>query len=387
MADPAVLYVVTAVVVAALIVWVITVLLTAPKLVPAPPKLAPHPASGILAAQRRSTPPPAAGTPLRAPAAGSPPPGVFGRGMPPGPAPALATVIVEIPSRPPPAIAVNLPTMRQRLDSHPEIQDTLPGDGPLITVPEDEGGPPGPPLTLVSALGRSDPSPRERPDGAFAIVDRNHLFALADGSGHAAGASASQLAVDAVTAAFDLDDTSAFVDNPNLSPRANRLRRAILLANRKITHRANEASKKAIGGTTGTGLRTAVVAVYFAPNNRRIYVANVGASRCFRLRTAVIEELTSGAAMAGGVLGAKDSVDVQVVSLTAQAADVYLLCTAGLARALASEDIGTRIMTAASLEAATTSLVDAAKEKGEAADLTAILVRVEGPTVTPMPPF
>src|SRR6202034_3090572 len=82
------------------------------------------------------------------------------------------------------APVVILPPMRQRLDSHTEIRD----DGTSAAKPVPPGGTgtedPSPPsrgaspFSLVSAIGRSDPSqgPTERSE----IVDRHRLFILAN---------------------------------------------------------------------------------------------------------------------------------------------------------------------------------------------------------------
>src|ERR1700677_4244498 len=187
MPDPQVLYIVTAVVVLALVAWVVVVL------------------------GRPETPLEAAGKPARGSAAGTD---------------------AE-------AAAADSKDDRPKLNSHTEIRDE-PGSAPSVSQAvemqvdvEEEEEPTGPnALILVTAVGLTDPGlKRKHNEDAYATLEDHHLFVIADGMGrHAAGEIASQLCVDAITEAFN---TGAFgpAMEPSLPRRASRLRGSIQLAN------------------------------------------------------------------------------------------------------------------------------------------------------------
>ncbi len=341
MADPLVLYVVAAVVIAGLLIWVAVVLATAPPAVDAAMTM---------------------------------PPADTARRVAPTTSQVSEPRVVEAPAEEEAAVVVNLPPMRSRLDSHPEIRDEPRGEPSVIVMSDEAPESGGPPLVLVSAVGATDPSALGGRDHAFSVVDRHHLFVLADGAGHAHGGAASRLVVEAIAAAFDADDTSAVPDDPELSPRGNRLRRAIRLANRKVMRRAADPA-------VGEGLRTRVLAVHFAPNNARVFIGQVGQTRCWLVRDNVISTPTREFGPGVGdeaqkrVVGVTDAIDVHVTEQGAQAGDVYVCCSSRLAAVLTAADL-LPCLSSPTLEAATTAIVDAAKAKG-CDDLTVILVRVD----------
>ena len=332
MADPMVLYVVTGLVALGLFTWVGVVLATAPdgRRLEVPPSGRPAVSVGVVAR-------------------------------------VAAPRIIEDAGRESSPVVVNLPPIRSRLDSHPEIQDGPPVPAGVEIV-DDDAPVSGHPFVLVTAVGRNEPGAEGRSEEAFAIVDRHHLFVLADGAGgQKVGGVASQLAVETITASFDSDSPSRFPDDRALSRRANRLRRAVLEANRKIVRRSGD-----IEAYEGMGTR--VVAAYFSPNNRQVHVGQVGDCPCFRVRAGRIARLTSSRQSS---LGTREAVDVDISVESAEGGDVYLLCSHGLARALAEADLLRCVSSSASLEAATTMLVDRAK--GHTSNVTAILIRVDSP--------
>ncbi len=349
MADPNALYIVTAVVISGLVAWVVLVLITAPRLVPMTP-LVPEDV-----AKKDALP---------------------ARIQGPGPllrieAPAVFDAMHAMHAMP---VIVKLPPMRSRLDSHTEIQDEADGEAASILMPEDDA-PSGPPLVLVTAVGRADPFARKKHEDAFAIVDRHHLFVIADSMGrYTAGEVASQLAVDTIAGAFDSDGTSIYPDDPALPRRANRLRRAILVANRKILSRAREIQAY-------TGMGTTAVALYFSPNNQRAHIAYVGGSRCYRVRGSQIALLTreNDAGTSGAALGPDESVKVEIVNDLPLPGDAYLLCSLGLSSAVPEAEMLASILGAKTLEVATTVLVEKARAESGRDNITAILVRVDAP--------
>ncbi|HEY8087823.1 MAG TPA: protein phosphatase 2C domain-containing protein, partial [Polyangiaceae bacterium] len=311
MPDPHVLYVVTAVVVLGLVAWVVVVLSRPAEDEPSGATGAPE-AAGV---KTGSSPPAAASTRSKPPSA------------PPG-AP-------DDDDRP-------------KLDSHAEIRDD-PSVNITAEVPvdvEEEEEPTGPnALILVTAVGRTDPGlKRKHNEDAYAILEDHHLFVIADGMGrHAAGEVASQLCVDAISEAFR---TSTFGEakQPPLPKRASRLRGSILLANDRILGAAQENDAYA-------GMGTTVVSAYFSPNNQRVYIAHVGDSRCYRLRSGKLTQLTTdhtlgaagiqgkSAAVLSRAVGIEENVEVDISMESPLPGDIYLLCSDGLSRMVPNEAI------------------------------------------------
>jgi serine/threonine protein phosphatase PrpC len=388
MADPMVLYVVTAIVVAGLAIWVVVVLLTADNARPMAPMLAPAaPAATPPLESRaektgnkrrrakkrkkeRAEEPKAEEEEEEEPddddKEAEEPEAAGGDGKPADP-----VIADKLGSSS--ALVVALPTMRQRLDSHPEIEDggAAEPESQPYQAPESVR-PPGPALSLATAMGRTDPATRKQNEDAFAIIDRHHLFVVADGAGRAAPDVASQLAVDAIAATFDEEDPKV-ADVRGLSRRANRLRRAVLSANRKILERA-------IMTPANSGMGASAVAVHFSPDNHRVHVAHVGDARCYRVRAGAVALVTNKTATEAALrLGARESLDIGIVVESPEPGDLYVVCSDGLSRALTAAEILASVSGLESLEDATTKLVDRAKAKGDREDITAILVRVEAP--------
>jgi|GEM_PF-503085 len=353
MPDPHVVYVVTAVVVLGLVAWVVVVLSRPVKEGPQAQPL-----------QR-------AGGPAEAPDA---------------PAASAATARAPSASRSTPP-ATDPFDRKARLDSHAEIQDNAPSVTVTAEVPvdvEEEEEPTGPnALILVTAVGRTDPGlKRKHNEDAYATLEDHHLFVIADGMGrHAAGEVASQLCVDAISEAFR---TGAFGSSrqPPLPRRASRLRASIQLANERILAAAQENDAYA-------GMGTTVVAAYFSANNQRVYIANVGDSRCYRLRGGKLTQLTTdhtlGAAGIQGksssvlsrAVGIEEGVEIDITMESPLPGDIYLLCSDGLSRMVADDVILETLQQVGDLEEATKVLIDKANQGGGRDNITTILVRVD----------
>ena len=288
----------------------------------------------------------------------------------------------------PPPTAVDMPKGGKTwLHSYAEIQDEPEGEeggGTISLEIDEEDEPTGPhALILVTAVGRTDPGlKRKHNEDAYAILEDHHLFVIADGMGrHAAGEVASRLCVDAMVEAFQSSDFGPPVQ-PRLPKRAARLRGATIKANDRILAeaRANEAYE---------GMGTTVVSAYFSPNNPRVYIAHVGDSRCYRWRSGKMTQLTTdhtlGAAGIQGktanilsrAVGIEDVVDIDIAIESPQPGDIYLLCSDGLSRMVAADEIESVLASAVDLEAATNALTDMANRGGGRDNITVILVRVE----------
>ncbi len=402
MADPMVLYVVTSIVIAGLAIWVVLVLATAKDAVPmtalpavAPPEADAKPPAGSKQGKNKKNRKREAGKetenrakepkeeqakekekekkkerePEQAQDGEAPP--ESGRSK--SPSPSITNLAEDEPPVSSSALVVALPRMRQRLDSHPEIDDGA-APAPEPYQAPDSVPPSASPLSLVSAMGRTDPATRKSNEDAFAIIDRHHLFVVADATGGATPDLASQLTVDVVAGTFDEEDPKPSIDVRGLSRRANRVRRAVLAANRKLRERT-------IAAASSTPMRVSVAVVHFSPDNQRVHVAHVGGARCYRVRHGSIEWLRSNPEeVSSDRLGVKDSIEVEVLVETPQPGDLYLICSDGLCHALAEAELLASVQGAATLEGATTKLVDRAKAKGEREDITGIVVRVDTPT-------
>jgi protein phosphatase len=276
---------------------------------------------------------------------------------------------------------------KPRLRSHAEIHDepTEP-TSPRSSLPgeTEDDGPTGPnALILVTAVGRTDPGlKRQHNEDAYAILEDHQLFVIADGMGrHAAGEVASQLCVEAIGEAFRSGDFGAPRDPP-LPKRAARLRGATLLANQRILAAAKE-------NDYYSGMGTTVVSAYFSANNQRVYIAHVGDSRCYRLRAGMLTQLTRDhtlgnagiqgrtATILSRAIGVEPEVEVDVQVESPRPGDVYLLCSDGLSRMVAADEITATLRSTPDLDVATKTLTDLANRGGGRDNITVILVRVD----------
>jgi protein phosphatase len=290
------------------------------------------------------------------------------------PAPAAPIPAAAPPIKEPLPPVVVLPPIRHRLDSHPEIQDSsLPP--PVIVMPDaNTSAAQAPLLALVTAVGRSEPDPGKTPE-RHAIVEQDHLFVFADGAGRKAGPDlVSGMAVEALTQAFAKDEASAFLDDPKLSARANRVRRAVLAANIALLKRARAMAFGGLGASAFVG--------HFSPKNDELFVARVGANRAYRLRGGELVRLTTS--QAARQVGLVERVEVEVVTSPTQPDDLYLFCSEGLATILDDAALATALKVGSSLEDMTQRLIAALGGSKEGAkDQLAIVVRIDSSAPPP----
>jgi protein phosphatase len=241
-------------------------------------------------------------------------------------------------------------------------------------------------LILVTAHGRTDPGlKRKHNEDALLLLEAHHIFLIADGMGrHAAGEVASRLAVDAVGSSFVTGDFGEFPRDTGLTERGSRLKRAIQVANKRVLEEAHNVDAY-------SGMGTTVVSAYFSLNRKRVYVAHVGDSRCYRLRGAGFEQLTQDHTLeaagikgpTGGYLsravGIEENVEVDVRAEAVMANDTYLLCSDGLSRMATDAEIREIMLTERNLQVAVQRLIDLANARGGKDNVTVILVRAEEP--------
>jgi len=222
------------------------------------------------------------------------------------------------------------------------------------------------------------------------------LYLVADGlGGHAAGAVAARLTASTIDDFVGLVSASAEVSWPfgyclQISFEQNALRTAVLLANLKVCHAAEEREDC-------SGMGSTVVA--FWARGETAFWTHVGDSRLYQLRDAELRQLSEDHSLVQeqlrrGIItpkeaqnhalrnvvthavGTRDPLDVQVQEQPLRHGDCYLLCCDGLTD-LVSHDRIHRILTRGlSLQSTCQALVDAANEAGGEDNITVVLVRV-----------
>jgi serine/threonine protein phosphatase PrpC len=220
------------------------------------------------------------------------------------------------------------------------------------------------------------------------------LYVVADGmGGQNAGEVASRTAIDVVTTfirrSVDSEMTWPFGIEPNLSYNGNRLRTAIMLANKRVWRDA-ESREEHIG--MGSTIVSALV------EDSAITLCGAGDCRAYRIRQENLEQVTTddswvqAAHLAGALdvdqfrghplrnivtkaVGAKESIELDVREESLQVGDLFLLCSDGLHAMLPNARILEIILTSRQdLEKAVVSLITAANDAGGKDNVTALLL-------------
>lgn len=238
---------------------------------------------------------------------------------------------------------------------------------------------------LVTASGVTDRGrKRQVNEDSFLLLHDHAVFAVADGmGGYHGGEVASSLAVNTVREAFeDKAFGNELQSNRPLPRRSRELASALLEANRSVSELARQKPELSQMGTT-------LVAARFSPNKQRVYIANVGDSRCYRLRAGKLTQLTTDHTMSKlgdngptknqlyRAIGVKSSVDIDVVVDVPLAEDVYLLCSDGLPKMASSDEIQDILLGEPDLDLAAHKLITLANEAGGRDNVTVVLVRVQ----------
>ncbi len=231
----------------------------------------------------------------------------------------------------------------------------------------------------LSDIGRK----RKANEDAILILPKAGVFCVADGMGGAAGGElASRWTVEAVRSAFPTGVESA--------QKTAQIRQALNAASRRIKAMADE---RAIVGA-GT---TAVVLFFDDYQPEQAAIVHAGDSRAYRLRDGFLECLTedhSLAAAAGlahdgalpsmfrGVItraiGLDDTVELDEIVVQVKAGDCYLLCSDGLTKMLADNEIRALITAVPLPDPAriATALVEEANRAGGDDNVSVIVVCV-----------
>lgn len=232
---------------------------------------------------------------------------------------------------------------------------------------------------------------RKRPsnEDAFGFSVEDGVYVVCDGmGGAAAGEIASSLAVDEMLRLFSCRNGCV---PTQLSAVAEE---AVSAANQAIYSRSQRNYRLNGMGTTLVGL---------VAEERRVWVLNVGDSRCYRLRKRHLELLTHDHSLVEEqvqlgrmtraeaqrsplrnvitrALGTQCNVTPDIFEFEAEPGDLFLLCSDGLTRELSDPQIEA-LMEAQpghSLDEICAGLVQQAKKAGGQDNITCLLVRAEG---------
>ena len=250
---------------------------------------------------------------------------------------------------------------------------------------------------MIEAFGRTDVGRRRKVnEDSFLVAPDASLYAVCDGmGGHNAGEVASRMAIETLLAfveksAVEKEITWPWGLDANLSFDANRLKTAIRLANSRVFQAADNREEL-------TGMGTTVVASVVTGDVMTI--GSAGDSRCYLVRGGELKQLTRddswvSAALGEGILnsddvehhplrnvitkavGARDTIDLDVIEHQLQPGDVAMLCSDGLHGMINDQEIARLLVPVAdSLEEASARLVDAANEAGGRDNVTVVLLR------------
>lgn len=252
-------------------------------------------------------------------------------------------------------------------------------------------------LMQVKSFGMSDVGKRrEKNEDSFLRNDELALYTVADGmGGHLGGDIASDLAaktVDEVVKSLENDPEMTLQEGVEIKPGEYQsyLRYAVRLSSKRIFDRAHDDQSL-------RGMGTTMVAMLFRSN--KVYIANVGDSRAYRVRKDEISQITKdhslvGEQMRAGILteeearssrlkniitrsvGFQEEVDADIDIRATREGDCYLLCSDGLSNMVEDDEIRD-IVTSNGIEDACRRLIDVANERGGDDNITVIMIQVE----------
>lgn len=238
---------------------------------------------------------------------------------------------------------------------------------------------------------------RTHNEDSLRLFREENLFIVADGmGGHASGEVASQMSVETLAEFFrataeDDEITWPYKMDKGRRYEENRVVTGIKLSNRRIHEAAARDAKL-------KGMGTTIVVTFFVDGV--CYIGHVGDSRVYRLRKGQLSQLTEDHSLLNDyikmrqltpeeieafphknvivrALGMKDSVQVDIMHESAEAGDVYLLCSDGLSGMISDEQIADILRDGNDLDAQCEKLIDGANQAGGTDNITVILVRID----------
>jgi serine/threonine protein phosphatase PrpC len=238
------------------------------------------------------------------------------------------------------------------------------------------------------AAGLSDVGKqRVHNEDRFILLPEFNVFVVADGmGGHQSGEVASRMAATTI---------ATYYRNISEQPGSVRdiLRAAVIHANSKIFSRADDSRAH-------RGMGTTIVAVAYDPQGAELFVAHAGDSRCYRMRSGEILQLTRDHSLVAEALlerpdlsetdlaylprnvitralGIASSVDVDLRAEHVEIGDVFLLCSDGLHGLVSDKDIAASIEGNPALTDACAALIAQANAAGGKDNITVVLIRIE----------
>jgi PPM family protein phosphatase len=235
-------------------------------------------------------------------------------------------------------------------------------------------------LRVADDFARSDTG-RQRRSNEDAYFKHPPLFAVADGMGGArAGEVASGLLVEVLEGGL-----------PDSGNDEERLAERVREANARIHELSQRDADRA-------GMGTTVTAAYVG--DQAVAIAHVGDSRAYRQHDGRLEQMTRDHSLVEELkrrgklteeeaedhpqrsvitraLGPEARVDVDTLSVPAQAGDVFLLCSDGLSGMVPEERIAEIIAGAPDLKRAGQELISEANERGGRDNITVVLFSLE----------
>jgi protein phosphatase len=223
---------------------------------------------------------------------------------------------------------------------------------------------------------------RSNNEDSFGYDTEIGLFVVCDGmGGAAAGEVASQIGVDSILSHFRRSSTHCSLTGDELA-------RAIRSANKRISESARDNPQR-------SGMGTTIVAALL--HDRIVSIAHVGDSRIYLIRDGAAQQLTVDHSLVmehlrlgyisrdeaessrlqnviTRALGT-ESAEPELAEVSMLPYDVLLLCTDGLTRHVPDSLLSELIDNAASLDAACSALVEAAKTRGGSDNITCVLVK------------
>lgn len=239
---------------------------------------------------------------------------------------------------------------------------------------------------ILTAGGKTDRGlVRSINEDSIYINEKLRLALVADGmGGHSSGETASKLTAGVIRDYFRMGRLDTESRDPLFSETTNRLKAAVMMANKTVYEAAQKSPQ-------WRGMGTTVAAAVLTEN--RLSYAHVGDSRIYLVRSGSIVQLTDDHSCArkeadqneiqalssdmNNVLtravGIEAQVEVDVGELTVFEGDLLLLCTDGLYNMVSDEDILQIILRAGNVRAASEILIDAANENGGMDNISAIV--------------
>lgn len=269
----------------------------------------------------------------------------------------------------------------------------------------------GPVAPIFSAVGSHPPKlsgaitdvgrVRSNNEDTFLLRPDLGLWLVADGmGGHQSGGVASAMVRLSVGDFFEVTDNGVAWDDAFVQPIDAELpkpARRLVASIRKANHDVFEASGD---HARAHGMGSTVVACHIdEAEPKRMHIAHVGDSRCYRIRERKLEQLTSDHSLVNEAraldpsmteeelarlpqniitraLGMEPTVEVDVGSVEIAKGDTYLLCSDGLSGLLSNEEMLEAMALVDDAKEVCEVLVAMANEAGGVDNITALALKV-----------